>query len=100
VEPSDNYSIAPTKSSAFITHALCSFRHLRHVRRNLEKQLAAFLRKRRGTISYAKFAKVIGLSHTTLHRLERGEHHLTLYKLETVIEKLRIRLKDIFPDEF
>lgn len=36
----------------------------------------------------------------TLHRLERGEHHLTLHKLETILEKLKIRLKDIFPDEF
>jgi len=41
-----------------------------------------------------------GISHTTLHRLERGEHHLTLSKLETVMNKLKIRLSDIFPDEF
>lgn len=46
------------------------------------------------------FAKRVGLSHTTLHRLERGEHHLTLSKLETVLEKLKLRLSDIFPDEF
>jgi hypothetical protein len=42
----------------------------------------------------------LGISHTTLHRIERGEHHLTLHKLETVITKLKIRLSDIFPGEF
>ena len=26
--------------------------------------------------------------------------HLTLYKLETILGKLKVRLKDVFPDEF
>jgi transcriptional regulator with XRE-family HTH domain len=69
------------------------------VRRNLDRQLASFLKKERGSLSYAEFSKKVGLSHTTLHRLERGEHHLTLNKLETILEKLRIQLKDIFPNE-
>ncbi|MFN3409827.1 MAG: helix-turn-helix transcriptional regulator [Limisphaerales bacterium] len=75
-------------------------RHRAGVRHNLERQLAAFLRKRRGPLSYAKFSRQVGLSHTTLHRLERGEHHLTLCKLETVLRKLKVRLKDIFPEEY
>jgi transcriptional regulator with XRE-family HTH domain len=70
------------------------------VGRNLDVQLAKFLRKARGNLSYAQFGKKVGISHTTLHRIERGEHHLTLYKLETVLDKLKIRLKDVFPDEF
>jgi hypothetical protein len=41
-----------------------------------------------------------GLSHTTLHRIERGEHHLTLNKLESVLNKLKLKLSDIFPEEF
>ena len=36
----------------------------------------------------------------TLYRIERGEHHLTLNKLETVMGKLKIKLSDIFPEEF
>lgn len=68
--------------------------------RNLERRLASFLKRERGALSYADFAKKTGLSHTTLHRIERGEHHLTLYKLETVLDKLKIRLADVFPDEF
>ena len=70
------------------------------MRRNLDRQLAAFLKKARGELSYADFSKKTGLSHTTLHRLERGEHHLTLNKLETILARLKIRLSDIFPDEF
>jgi DNA-binding XRE family transcriptional regulator len=70
------------------------------VRRNLDKRLAKFLRKERGSLSYADFAKKTGLSHQTLFRIEHGEHHLTLDKLETALIKLKICLKDIFPDEY
>jgi len=70
------------------------------VRRNLDKQLAIFLRKKRGDLSYAVFAKKAGISHQTLFRIEHGEHHLTLDKLETVLGKLNVRLKDIFPGEY
>lgn len=66
----------------------------------MDVQLAKYLRKARGELSYAQFSKKTGVSHTTLHRLERGEHHLTLSKLETVMNKLRIKLSDIFPDEY
>jgi len=70
------------------------------VRRNLDRQLANFLRRERGSLSYAAFSKKVGLSHTTLYRIERREHHLTLNKLEMVLQKLKIRLSDIFPKEF
>ena len=73
--------------------------HILGVRKSLDVQLAQYLRKARGELSYAQFGKKTGLSHTTLHRLERGEHHLTLNKLETLMTKLKIRLKDVFPDE-
>jgi len=66
----------------------------------LDVQLGKFLRKARGELSYAQFSKKTGLSHTTLHRLERGEHHLTINKLETLMTKLKIRLSDIFPEEY
>lgn len=70
------------------------------MQRHLDRQLAKFLRKARGSLSYAAFAKKVGVSHTTLHRLERGEHHLTLNKLETILDKLKVKLGDVFPDEF
>jgi len=88
------------RSIHFITHALWNICHLFGVRQNLDVQLAKYLRKARGELSYAQFGKKVGISHTTLHRIERGEHHLTLNKLETVMTKLKIRLSDIFPDEY
>jgi len=70
------------------------------VQRNLDRQLAKFLRKARGSLSYADFAKRTGVSYTTLHRIERGEHHITLNKLETILNRLKIKLKEVFPEEF
>jgi transcriptional regulator with XRE-family HTH domain len=67
---------------------------------NFDRQLARYLRKARGSLSYADFSKKVGVSHTTLHRIERGEHHLTLDKLETILVKLKANLKDVFPDEY
>jgi transcriptional regulator with XRE-family HTH domain len=58
------------------------------------------LRKARGSLSYADFAKKVGVSHTTLHRIERGEHHITLNKLETILCRLKVKLKDVFPEEY
>jgi transcriptional regulator with XRE-family HTH domain len=66
----------------------------------LDRDLARFLRKQRGSLSYAQFAKRVGLSHQTLFRIEHGEHHLTLNKLATVLNKSKLRLKDVFPDEY
>ncbi len=70
------------------------------MRKSFDGQLAKFLGKTRGELSYAQFAKKTGLSPMTLFRIENGEHHLTLNKLETVANKLKIKLSDIFPDEF
>src|SRR5438093_4143622 len=70
------------------------------VQRHLDRQLAKFLRKARASLSYADFAKKVGVSYTTLHRIERGEHHITLNKLETILNRLKVKLKDVFPDEF
>jgi transcriptional regulator with XRE-family HTH domain len=70
------------------------------VQRNLDRDFARYLRKARGSLSYADFAKKVGVSHTTLHRIERGEHHITLNKLETILSRLKIKLKDVFPEEY
>lgn len=70
------------------------------MKRNLDRDFARFMRKARGGLSYAEFAKRVGVSHTTLHRLERGEHHITLNKLETILSRLKIQLKDVFPGEY
>jgi transcriptional regulator with XRE-family HTH domain len=70
------------------------------VQRNLDRQLARYLRKARGSLSYSDFAKKVGVSYTTLHRIERGEQHITLDKLETILGKLKVKLRDVFPEEY
>lgn len=69
------------------------------MRRNLDKQLAIFLRKKRGNLSHAEFAKKANISHQTLFRIEHGKQHLTLHTLEKMLINLNLRLKDVFPDE-
>jgi transcriptional regulator with XRE-family HTH domain len=69
-------------------------------KRKLDAQLAKFLRQQRGEMSYVAFAKKIGVGHMTARRLESGEHHITLKKLESVLDKLKVKLSDIFPSEF
>ncbi len=68
------------------------------MRKSLDRQLAEFLRKQRGELSYAQFAKKTGISHMTLYRVEKGEHHLTIDKLDTVLRKLKLRVSDVFPE--
>lgn len=70
------------------------------MRKSLDGQLAKYLRKARGEMSYAQFAKKTGISHSMLQRLEFRERHITINKLETLMNKLKIKLSDIFPDEF
>ena len=70
------------------------------MQRNFDRRLARYLRKARGSLSYADFAKKVGVSHTTLHRIQHGEHHLTLDKLETILVRLKATLKDVFPNEY
>lgn len=82
------------------THTWRIICHFRAVRRNFDKQLAIFVRKKRGELSYVKFAQKVGLSDETLRRVETLEQHLSLDKLETLVTKLHLRLKDIFPGEF
>jgi transcriptional regulator with XRE-family HTH domain len=51
-------------------------------------------------MSYLQFARKIGVGHMTARRLESGEHHITLRKLQIILDKLKVRLSDVFKDEF
>jgi transcriptional regulator with XRE-family HTH domain len=69
-------------------------------KRNWDAQLASFLRKQRGEMSYSQFALKVGIGHMTARRLESGEHHITLKKLEGILDRLKLKLSDVFPDEY
>jgi predicted transcriptional regulator len=65
----------------------------------LDKQLATFLRKQRGEMTFAQFSKKTGLPPSTLFRLERCEQSITLGRLQQVMDRLKCTMKDIFTDK-
>jgi len=66
------------------------------VRDTLEKQLAAFLRKKRGNMTFVQFSKKLGLPTSTLHRLEQCQQSITLGRLQQIMTRLKCGLSDIF----
>ena len=64
--------------------------------KSLDKQFGRFLRDKRGEASYAVFARKLGISASTLHRLENAEQSVTLGKLEDILERLKVEARDVF----
>ena len=64
--------------------------------RRLANQLAAFLKKRRGSLTYVQFSRKMGISPATLHRLEMGQQNVTLKTLEQIVDRLKCKVADIF----
>jgi len=62
----------------------------------MAKQLGAFLRTKRGSLTYAQFARKVGISDSSLQRLETGEQNLTLKTLEHIVNRLKCKVSDIF----
>jgi transcriptional regulator with XRE-family HTH domain len=66
------------------------------VAQQLARQLGVFLRKRRGDLTYVQFARKVGISDSTLHRLELGEQNVTLKTLEQIMDRLNVKISDVF----
>jgi DNA-binding Xre family transcriptional regulator len=64
----------------------------------LAKQLGAFLRKKRGNLTY-QFSRKVGISDSTLHRLEMGTQNVTLKTLEHLSDRSRCKISDLFEEE-
>jgi transcriptional regulator with XRE-family HTH domain len=62
-----------------------------------KKKLAVFLRKKRGETPYATFAKKLGITPSSLFRLENGQQSITLKTLEQILDRLNLDLNDVFP---
>ena len=73
-------------------------RTIQAVAQRLAKRLGAFLRKKRGNLTYAQFARKAGLSDSTLHRLEMGEQNVTLKTIEHLTQRLKCTVSDLFED--
>jgi len=64
----------------------------------LDKQLAEFMKKARGDMTFAQFSKKTGLPPSTLFRLERCEQSITIGRLHQIMVRLKCELSDIFDD--
>lgn len=65
----------------------------------LPKRLAKFLRKKRGKLSYAQFAEVVGMSDSTLHRLEMARQNVTLALLELLSRRLKCSVGEMLGEK-
>jgi len=63
-----------------------------------DQRVAAFLKNRRGDKTYREFAPKIGLTRSTLHRLENLEQSITLAKLHAIAQRLRTTVERILGD--
>jgi DNA-binding Xre family transcriptional regulator len=63
---------------------------------SMQRKLALFLRKKRGNLSYPAFARKLGVSSSSLHRMEMGDQNVTLKTLEYLLKRLKCRAGDIF----
>jgi len=67
------------------------------MRQTLDNQLAIFLRKRRGEVTYAAFARKLGITPSSLFRLENCQQSITLKTLQQILDRLKCSWSDIFP---
>jgi transcriptional regulator with XRE-family HTH domain len=61
-----------------------------------DRLLSEYLRKIRGDQTVRAFARKIGLTHGTLHRVENLQQSLTIGKLGQIMEKLHCSWEEIF----
>jgi transcriptional regulator with XRE-family HTH domain len=61
-----------------------------------DRLLSEYLRKKRGEQTVRAFARKIGLTQGTLHRIENLQQSLTLGKLGQIMEKLDCSWEEIF----
>lgn len=62
----------------------------------MQKQLGQFLRKRRGEMTLPVYARKLGISSSSLHRMEMGEQNVTLTTLERLLKRLKCNAADVF----
>jgi DNA-binding Xre family transcriptional regulator len=66
---------------------------------SMQTRLGRFLRNRRGQLSLPAFARKLGISSSSLHRMEMGEQNVTLKTLEHLLKRLKCNVNDVFNTE-
>jgi DNA-binding Xre family transcriptional regulator len=64
---------------------------------NLAKRLAKRLRELRGDAPQNQFARKLGISKSSLNRMEIGDQNVSLRTLERLCARLRCDIADLFP---
>lgn len=62
----------------------------------LSIQLSRFLRARRGEMTLVQYARKLGISKSSLNRMEMGQQNVTLETLDTLCERLKCKVGDLF----
>ena len=65
----------------------------------LRKRLAKNMRRLRGDTPQRDFAKRLGITKSTLHRIENYEQNVGLDTLELICKRLKCEIADIFSSE-
>jgi transcriptional regulator with XRE-family HTH domain len=65
----------------------------------LRKRLAQKIRQARGTESQRDFARRLGISKSSLHRIEMSEQNVGVDMIELFCQRLKCGLLDLFPPE-
>ena len=49
-------------------------------------------------MTFAQFEKKMGISGSTLHRIELEQQNVTIDTLEQIMDRLKVHMADIFPE--
>lgn len=61
----------------------------------LRKRLARAVRELRGQMSHCEFGHRVGLSHSTIGLIERGEQNVTVDTLEQLCRTFKLDIEDL-----
>lgn len=65
----------------------------------LARRLAKKLRELRGDEPQLRFCRKLGISKSSLHRMEEGDQNTSLRTLEVLCSRLHCDIADLFPKE-
>ncbi len=69
---------------------------MQNVAASLQQRLGKYLRKRRGKLTYEQFARKVGISKSTLQRMELGQQNVTLVTLGQLLKRLKCSAGEVF----
>jgi len=75
-----------------------SFPQVGNLMESLAKRLGRRLKEMRGNISQLQYARKLGISSSSLNRIELGEQNVSLKTLDQLCRRLKCSVGDLFAD--